>query len=211
LRRRAGYPETSFHPSSMVLTLSGAGLLWFGWFGFNGGSALGSGEVATSAFAATQAAAAAAGVRWVIAGGIHRRQPPALGVASRIVAGLVAVTPASGFVNVSGGMAIGLIAGVVCYLSVTMKAVCKYDDSLDAFGVHGIGGFLGAVLTGVFCYEWTYLDPHVGQNGLIVSGEVKQVTTQLIAAVASAVLAVVASLIPVQVIDLRFSLLTASD
>ena len=138
------------HPNSMVLTLTGAGILWFGWFGFNGGSGLMSGGLATSAFAATQCAAAAAGLSWMLVEWLHRGKPTALGLASGIVAGLVAVTPASGFVMPWGGFAIGLISGVVCYVSVSMKPFFKYDDSLDAFGVHGVGGFLGAVLTGVF-------------------------------------------------------------
>jgi hypothetical protein len=140
------------HPNSMVLTLIGAGLLWFGWFGFNGGSALGSGDLGATAFTTTQAAAAAAGLSWVLVEWIFKGKPTALGLASGIVAGLVAVTPASGFVYPWGGAAIGVLAGVVCYFAVQVKAMLGYDDSLDAFGVHGIGGFLGAVLTGVFCY-----------------------------------------------------------
>src|SRR5436305_8615309 len=132
LRKRLGYPEHAIHPNSMVLTLAGAGLLWFGWFGFNGGSGLLSGVLATSAFAATQAAAAAAGLSWLVVEWWHRGKPTALGLASGIVAGLVAVTPASGYVYVWGGLAIGLIAGAVCYLSVTIKPRLKYDDSLDA-------------------------------------------------------------------------------
>jgi ammonium transporter len=150
LRRRRGYPEHSFHPNSMVLTLSGAGLLWFGWFGFNGGSALDSGTKATVAFAASQAAAAGAALSWTLVEWIHRGKPTALGLASGLVAGLVAVTPASGYVLPGAGLLIGLIAGVVCYSSVYCKSIFKYDDSLDAFGVHGVGGFLGAVLTGFF-------------------------------------------------------------
>ncbi len=153
LRRRNGYPGHTGHPNSMVLTLVGAGLLWFGWFGFNGGSGLGSGGLSTSAFAATQAAAAAAGLSWVLTEWLVKGKPTALGLASGIVAGLVAVTPASGYVYVWGGLAIGAIAGVVCYGAVLLKPLLGYDDSLDAFGVHAIGGFLGAVLTGVFCYS----------------------------------------------------------
>jgi ammonia channel protein AmtB len=152
LRKRHGYPEHAMHPNSMVLTLVGAGLLWFGWFGFNGGSAGGSGPLAASAFAATQAAAAAAGLSWVAAEWLLKGKPTALGLASGIVAGLVAVTPASGFVYVWGGVVIGLLAGVICYFAVALKAKLGYDDTLDAFGVHGVGGFVGAVLTGVFCY-----------------------------------------------------------
>jgi ammonium transporter len=152
LRKRIGYPEHVSHPNSMVLTLLGAGLLWFGWFGFNGGSASQSGPLAASAFAATQAAAAAAGLSWILVEWLVKGKPTALGLASGIVAGLVAVTPASGFVYVWGGLVIGLLAGVVCYFAVAAKSLLRYDDTLDAFGVHAVGGFLGAVLTGVFCY-----------------------------------------------------------
>ena len=153
LRKRHGYPEQPVHPNSLVLTLTGAGLLWVGWFGFNGGSAVMSNALATSAFAATQVAAAAAGLTWMLVEWLWRGKPTALGLASGIVAGLVAVTPASGFVTISGAAAIGAIAGVVCYLAVFMKSKLGYDDSLDAFGVHGVGGFLGAVLTGIFCFS----------------------------------------------------------
>src|SRR5262245_2728626 len=152
LPKRRGYPEHAMHPNSMVLTLIGAGLLWFGWFGFNGGSALGSGDLGSTGFATTQAAAAAAGLSWMIVEWIFKGKPTALGLASGIVAGLVAVTPASGFVYPWGGAVIGVAAGVICYFAVQAKSMLGYDDSLDAFGVHGIGGFLGAVLTGVFCY-----------------------------------------------------------
>lgn len=153
LRKRNGYPEQPVHPNSLVLTLTGAGLLWVGWFGFNGGSAVMSNALATSAFAATQVAAAAAGLTWMLVEWLWRGKPTALGLASGIVAGLVAVTPASGFVSISGAAAIGALAGVVCYLAVFLKSKLGYDDSLDAFGVHGVGGFLGAVLTGIFCFS----------------------------------------------------------
>jgi ammonium transporter len=190
LRKRLGYPEHAMHPNSMVLTLTGAGLLWFGWFGFNGGSALGSGTLAASAFSATQAAAAAAGLSWMVAEWLHKGKPTALGLASGIVAGLVAVTPASGFVYVWGGLAIGLLAGIICYAAVCLKGMFKYDDSLDAFGVHGVGGFLGAVLTGVFCYQ--AVNP-AGADGLLKGG-VGQVGIQLVAAVTSVVFAFLVSL-----------------
>ena len=203
LRKRIGYPEHPIHPNSMVLTLTGAGLLWFGWFGFNGGSGLMSGGLATSAFAATQAAAAAAGLSWMLVEWLHRGKPTALGLASGIVAGLVAVTPASGFVYPWGGLVIGLIAGAVCYVSVSLKPLFRYDDSLDAFGVHGVGGFLGAVLTGVFCYTWTYMDPSVGADGVVASGgSLKQLWIQLIAAASSAVLAFAVSIVLVKLVDL---------
>lgn len=166
LRKRIGYPTQAIHPNSMVLTLLGAGLLWFGWFGFNGGSAVGSNALATSAFGATQAAAAAAGLSWMLAEWLHKGKPTALGLASGIVAGLVAVTPASGYVYMWGGLFIGLIAGVVCYGGVQLKTIFGYDDSLDAFGVHGIGGFLGAILTGVFCF---YAVNSLGTDGFVTS------------------------------------------
>ena len=150
LGKRAGYPKMVAHPNSMVLTLLGAGLLWFGWFGFNGGSAVNSTSLAGSAFAATQAAAAAAGLGWMLIEWIHKGKPTALGLASGIVAGLVAVTPASGYVYMWGGVFIGLAAAIFCYLAVALKNLLGYDDSLDAFGIHGVGGFVGAVLTGVF-------------------------------------------------------------
>ncbi len=156
LRKRLGYPEHAMHPNSMVLTLTGAGLLWFGWFGFNGGSALGANGLAGSALTATQIAAAAAALSWTLAEWQHKGKPTALGLASGLVAGLVAVTPASGFVTPLSAMVIGLVAGVVCYTMVCLKPFFKYDDSLDAFGVHGIGGFLGAVLTGVFASTALY-------------------------------------------------------
>ncbi|MCY2969724.1 MAG: ammonium transporter [Planctomycetota bacterium] len=164
LRKRIGFPSHVVRPNSMVLTLLGAGLLWFGWFGFNGGSAVASNFLATSAFAATQAAAAAAGLSWMLVEYLHKGKPTALGLASGIVAGLVAVTPAAGFVYIWGGLIIGLIAGAVCYGAVQVKSILGYDDTLDAFGVHGIGGFLGAILTGVFCF---YSVNSMGTDGFV--------------------------------------------
>src|SRR5262249_36905492 len=146
-------PEHALHPNSMVLTLLGAGLLWFGWFGFNGGSALASNGLAGAALTASQVAAAGAALGWMLAGWLHKGEPTALGLASGVVAGLVAITPASGFVTPLSAVAIGLIAGLVCYGAVCLKPLFKYDDSLDAFGVHGVGGFLGAILTGVFASQ----------------------------------------------------------
>jgi len=169
LRRRDGYPKTVIHPNSMVITLLGAGLLWFGWFGFNGGSGLASNGQAGSAFAATQAAAATAGLVWIFVEWILKGKPTALGLASGIVAGLVAVTPASGYVYVWGGVAIGAAAGLGCYVAVMVKNMLGYDDSLDAFGVHGVGGFIGAVLTGLFCYSAIY--PAGGDGYFAMKGQ----------------------------------------
>src|SRR6266567_55343 len=151
LGKRIGYPKTAMPPHSMVLSFIGACLLWVGWFGFNAGSALSSGPLATSAFVNTHFAAAAAALGWTVAEWIHNGKPTALGAISGAVAGLVAITPASGFVQPFSALAIGLIAGVFCSLMVfEVKSRLGYDDSLDAFGVHGAGGTLGALLTGVF-------------------------------------------------------------
>src|SRR5947207_9575690 len=151
LGKRVGYPRMSMPPHSVVLSFIGACLLWVGWFGFNAGSALGSGGLATSAFVATHFATAAAALGWIVADWLRSGHPTTLGAISGAVAGLVAITPASGFVGPMAALVIGLIAGVVCYFMVaTVKARLGYDDSLDAFGVHGAGGTLGALLTGVF-------------------------------------------------------------
>ena len=151
LGKRIGYPHTKMAPHSMVLSFIGACLLWVGWFGFNAGSALNAGPLATSAFINTHFAAAAAAVGWSIAEWIHNGKPTALGAISGAVAGLVAITPASGFVQPFSALAIGLAAGLFCFFMVFMvKKFFGYDDSLDAFGVHGAGGTLGALLTGLF-------------------------------------------------------------
>jgi ammonium transporter len=207
LRKRIGFPDRVTQPNSMVLTVIGAGVLWFGWFGFNGGSALGANSQAVAAFSASQAAAAAAGLSWMLAEWIHKGKPTGLGLASGIVAGLVAVTPASGFVLIWGGLAIGFIAGFVCYGSVLMKGVFGYDDSLDAFGVHGVGGFLGAVLTGVFCFK--AVNPDGGADGLLApGGGFGQVVSQFEAAAISAVFSFFVSLILVKLIDLTIGFTT---
>jgi Amt family ammonium transporter len=151
LGKRIGYPHTNMPPHSMVLSFIGACLLWVGWFGFNAGSALGSGPLATSAFINTHFAAAAAALGWTIAEWIHNGKPTALGAISGAVAGLVAITPASGFVQPFSALLIGLVAGIFCsFMVFEVKSRLGYDDSLDAFGVHGAGGTLGALLTGLF-------------------------------------------------------------
>jgi ammonium transporter len=198
LRKRLGYPEHAMHPNSMVLTLTGAGLLWFGWFGFNGGSALGSNGLAGAALTASQVAAAAAALSWMAAEWLHKGKPTALGLASGVVAGLVAVTPASGFVPPLGALVIGLVAGVVCYTAVCLKPFFKYDDSLDAFGVHAVGGFLGAVLTGVFCSE--VLFQH-GSGNALPHADMPRIVVQFIAACAATAYAFVLTLVLVKVID----------
>jgi Amt family ammonium transporter len=151
LGKRLGYPKVPMQPHSMVLSFIGACLLWVGWFGFNAGSALGAGPLATSAFINTHFAAAAAALGWTIAEWIHNGKPTALGAISGAVAGLVAITPASGYVQPFAALAIGLLAGIFCcFMVFEVKKFFGYDDSLDAFGVHGAGGTLGALLTGLF-------------------------------------------------------------
>ena len=151
LGKRIGYPQQNMPPHSMVLSFIGACLLWVGWFGFNAGSALGASSLATSAFVNTHFAAAAAALGWTIAEWIHNGKPTALGAISGAVAGLVAITPASGFVQPFSAIFIGLVAGAFCsFMVFEVKSRLRYDDSLDAFGVHGAGGTLGALLTGLF-------------------------------------------------------------
>jgi Amt family ammonium transporter len=151
LGKRLGYPNESVPPHSVVLSFIGACLLWVGWFGFNAGSALSAGSLASSAFVATHFAAATAAAGWTIAEWRSGGKPSALGAISGAVAGLVAITPAAGFVKPMPVMLIGLVAGILCYFMVArVKARYGYDDSLDAFGVHGAGGTIGAILTGVF-------------------------------------------------------------
>ena len=150
LGKRIGYPQTAMPPHSMTLSFIGACLLWVGWFGFNAGSALAASSLATSAFVNTHFATAAAAIGWSIAEWIHNGKPTALGAISGAVAGLVAITPASGFVQPMSALLIGLLAGLVCFFMVfAVKSFFGYDDSLDAFGVHGAGGTLGALLTGL--------------------------------------------------------------
>ena len=205
LPRRRGYPEHAMHPNSMVLTLVGAGLLWFGWFGFNGGSALGASAQAGLAVTVSQIAAAGAAVSWLVAEWLHRGKPTALGLASGIVAGLVAITPAAGFVGPMSALYIGLIAGLVCYMAVSLKPRLKYDDSLDAFGVHGIGGFLGAILTGVFVSAAIVkgaTDSTSSIDEFVKHGRTTQIVTQMVAAVVAAAYGFIVTVILVKAIDL---------
>ncbi len=160
LGKRKGYGLDAIKPHNVTFTLLGVGLLWFGWFGFNAGSALAADEVAGLAFITTFIAPAAAGLAWMVAEWIHSGKPTALGFATGILAGLVGITPAAGFVTPMAALLIGLIAGIVCYWAVMLKGKLGYDDSLDVFGVHGAGGITGAVLTGVFA--------SVGATGLLL-------------------------------------------
>jgi ammonium transporter len=197
LKKRTGYPEHAIHPNSMVLTLLGAGLLWFGWFGFNGGSALASNTTAVSALTVTQIAASAAALVWMVVEWVHRGKPTALGFASGVVAGLVAITPASGTCGPLGATCIGAAAGLICYIMVAIKPLLRYDDSLDAFGIHGIGGFLGAVLTGVFAMEASLAVESAGAKDRI-----GQIVVQLMAAGVACAYSFAVTIVLVKAIDI---------
>ena len=207
LGRRLGYPKEPMMPHSVVLSFIGACLLWVGWFGFNAGSALSAGSLATSAFVATHFAAATAAIGWAGAEWIRNGKPSALGAISGCVAGLVAITPASGFVGPMPAMLIGLIAGVGCYLMVArVKAAFGYDDSLDAFGVHGVGGTIGALLTGIFATKlvnpiFKDAQGHALPSGMI-DGNFHQIWNQCTGVLMAIVLAVVGTFVILKVVDL---------
>ncbi len=196
LGKRRGYPDEPMPPHNLPFTLLGAGLLWFGWFGFNAGSALAANGLAANAFVTTNTAAAAATIAWVIAEWMHHGKPTALGAASGLVAGLVAITPAAGFVAPWAAILIGLIAGTICYGMVNLRVKVGYDDSLDAFGVHGIGGMIGALLTGVFASKL------VNSNGSgLIDGNYKQVGIQFVSILVSVVFCGLGSFVLLKVID----------
>ncbi len=201
---RKGFGTEEMKPNNIPFTLLGAGLLWFGWFGFNAGSALSAGALAASAFVATHLAAAAGAVSWALVEWLRRGKPSAMGAASGVVAGLVAVTPASGFVTPLGAIIVGLAAGFVCFAAVAfLKGVLKLDDSLDAFGVHGIGGIVGALLTGVLA---TVAVNESGVEGLFYGGGIGPVVTQAIAVGATAIYAFFMTLGVLKVTDLLVGL-----
>jgi ammonium transporter, Amt family len=206
LGKRVGFPRQPMPPHSVVLSFIGACLLWVGWFGFNAGSALAAGSLATSAFVATHFGAAAAALGWAGAEWVRNGKPSVLGAISGSVAGLVAITPASGFVSPMSALIIGFAAGVVCYFMVTkVKGKLGYDDSLDAFGVHGIGGTLGALLTGVFASS--AINPifknaqGVAQPVGLIDGHAGQVLNQFIAILIAWGIAIVGTVIILKVVD----------
>ena len=206
LGKRIGYPQAPSKPHNLVISFIGACLLWVGWFGFNAGSALGASGLATSAFVATHFGAAAATLGWLAAEWMHSGKPSVLGGISGCVAGLVAITPASGFVKPFPAMVIGLAAGVLCYLMVTrIKPKFGYDDALDAFGVHGAGGTLGAILTGVFATSAINdgLKDAAGkaQPLGLVDGNAGQVLNQVFGVGVSWVLAIVGTLVILKIVD----------
>jgi Amt family ammonium transporter len=205
--RRQGYPREPMLPNNLTLTVTGAGLLWFGWFGFNAGSALAANGLAVSAFVATNLGAAAATLSWVVAEWLWAGKPTVLGAASGAVAGLVAITPASGFVAPMPAIIIGLGAGVICYGAVRMKPKFGYDDALDVVGVHGVGGTWGALATGLFAS--IAVNPG-GANGLFY-GNPAQLLTQFIAVASSISFAFVGSLILLKITDMLVGLRVDDD
>ncbi|HEX8985979.1 MAG TPA: ammonium transporter [Bryobacteraceae bacterium] len=209
LGKRKGYPSETMKPHNLVLSFIGACLLWVGWFGFNAGSALAASALATSAFVATHFAAASAALGWIVAEWTRSGKPSVLGAISGAVAGLVAITPASGFVKPMAALLIGFAAGIVCYFMVTkVKSLFRYDDSLDAFGVHGAGGTLGAILTGVFATSAVNgnLKDAAGRVlplGL-VDGNGAQIVNQLAGVGIAWVLAAVGTLVILKICDMVF-------
>src|SRR6266542_5178429 len=193
---------TKSEPHDATMTILGASLLWFGWFGFNAGSALTAGGLATSAFVVTNTAAAMAGLTWLTVSWIHKGRPSVLGMAAGAVAGLVAITPASGFVDVSGSIIIGLGAGVFCYVALQLRPRLKVDDALDVWAVHGVGGTWGAIATGLFA---TVAINSAGQNGLFY-GNPQQLVTQLIAVGATWAYAAIATFVIFKVIDVTIGM-----
>jgi Amt family ammonium transporter len=203
LGKRTGYPKQPMPPHSLVLSFIGACLLWVGWFGFNAGSALAASSLASSAFVATHFATAAAALGWSAAEWLRNGRASALGAISGAVAGLVAITPASGFVGPMPALAIGLIAGVTCYLMVTkVKTIFGYDDALDAFGVHGAGGTIGALLTGVFAQN--VINPIFGAGKPVggLDGHWSQIGNQLIGVLIAWGFALVGTIILLKITDL---------
>jgi Amt family ammonium transporter len=192
-------------PHDIPMTVLGAGLLWFGWFGFNAGSALTSSGLAANALLVTNTAAAAATVTWVLAQYIHKRKVSVVGAACGAVAGLVAITPASGFVTAGGALAIGLAVGVICYSMTLLRSRLRIDDALDVFAVHGVGGTFGAIATGVFA---TTAINAAGQG--LIDGNPSQVATQIIAVGAVIAYAVVATFIIVKVVDVILGIRVSS-
>ena len=206
--KRKGYGVDNMAPHNLVLSVIGASLLWVGWFGFNAGSAVAANASAGMAMAVTQIATAAAALAWTFAEWLMRGKPSVLGIVSGAVAGLVAITPASGFVNPVGGLVIGIVAGIVCFWSATsLKKMLGYDDSLDAFGVHGVGGFVGAILTGVFAVEAVGGE---GKRGLI-DGNAGQVLTQLWGCLVTMAWCAVATFIILKIVDAAIGLRVTAE
>ncbi len=200
LGARRGYPKTNMPPSNLVITMLGAGLLWVGWFGFNAGSSVNSGLDTAQALTATQAAAAAGALTWMIIEGVHQGKATALGFASGILAGLVAVTPAAGVVQPYGALALGAIAAILCYIAILIKNKLGYDDSLDAFGIHGVGGIVGAIMLSFFIRKsWMNEAASLAEGGTWTVFQ--QLGVQISAVLISIAYAAVVTLIIVILVD----------
>jgi Amt family ammonium transporter len=208
LGRRKGYPQRSIPPHNMTYTLLGASLLWFGWFGFNAGSALGANSLAVTAFVTTNTAAATAAMAWLFLEWGFAGKPTVLGGATGAVAGLATVTPAAGFVSPFSAIIIGILAASICYLVVTIiKNKYKYDDSLDAFGVHGVGGSIGTLATGIFAQK--LINP-AGNNGLLL-GNPQFFGTQGLAVIAIAIYSILITFILLKILDKVMGLRVTED
>jgi Amt family ammonium transporter len=208
LGRRRGYRTEPMAPHNLVLSVTGASLLWVGWFGFNAGSAVAANGNAGMAMAVTQIATATAALTWMFVEWAIKGKPSVLGIISGAVAGLVAITPASGFVDPKGALIIGIVAGALCYWGATsLKNALGYDDSLDAFGVHGIGGATGAILTGVLAVSAVGGEGHSG----LIDGNAHQIVIQLYGVACTVVYDAIASLILLKLIDLVIGLRVDAD
>jgi Amt family ammonium transporter len=205
--KRKGYGNGLMPPHNVTMTLMGAGILWFGWFGFNGGSAIASGSLATSAFVVTQFSAASAALSWMIAEWACKGNPTALGAASGAIAGLAAITPASGFVGPISAIIIGLVAGVLCYYAINLKTKFGYDDSLDVVGVHGVGSTWGVLATGLFA---TKAINSAGNNGLLF-GNSSLIGIQALSVVSVWVYSFVVTLIILKVLDWTMGLRVSEE
>ncbi|MGO9482459.1 MAG: ammonium transporter [Candidatus Kryptoniota bacterium] len=205
--KRRGYGQEPMPPHNMTMTLIGAALLWFGWFGFNAGSAVASGALATSAFVATHISASAAALSWMFAEWYTRGKPTVLGAASGAVAGLVAITPASGFVSPLSALAIGIIGGTVCFAGIRLKEKFGYDDSLDTVGVHGVGGAWGAIATGLFASK--LINPS-GNNGLFY-GNASLLSAQLLGLIVAIAYAFLATWLLLKILDKTMGLRVFGD
>jgi Amt family ammonium transporter len=195
--KRKGFLQEPMPPHNLPMTVLGAGLLWFGWFGFNAGSALSSGELSTMAFVTTHTAAVSATLTWMVVEWVHRGKPTMFGAATGAIAGLATITPAAGFVGPIPALLIGIGAGSLCYVALNAKTKFGYDDSLDAFGVHGVGGTLGTLMAGLFASLAVNAQ---GANGLLF-GNQKQFFVQAGAVALAALYSFVVSLIILKLID----------
>ncbi|HEY8602567.1 MAG TPA: ammonium transporter [Thermomicrobiales bacterium] len=201
LGKRVGFGKEKMDPHDLTMTVLGAGLLWFGWFGFNAGSALGANGLAANAFVVTNTSAAMAALSWMTISWIRHGRPSVLGAAAGAVAGLVAITPAAGYVDASASIAIGFVAGILCFFAVDLLKR-KVDDALDVFAVHGVGGIWGAIATGIFAQKSVN---EAGNNGLLY-GNPQQLLTQIVAVAAVAAFAAIVTVVILKVIDLVIGL-----